>query len=118
LNTTLVEKGSSQIELQGGYGGGGFIGTLGLTFNKFSARNLLKEAYKPLPMGDGQKVLIDYKRVHFSRLTAFRFQNRGLDKKPVQFSSSISYSKQFLNDFRTQRVDKTKSFNILTVSVG
>jgi outer membrane protein insertion porin family len=23
-------------------------------------------------------------------------------KKPVQFSSSISYSKQFLNDFRTQ----------------
>jgi outer membrane protein insertion porin family len=27
----------SQIELQGGYGGGGFIGTLGLSFNNFSA---------------------------------------------------------------------------------
>lgn len=53
----LVEKGSSQIELQGGYGGGGFIGTLGLSFNNFSARNLgNKDAYKPLPMGDGQKV--------------------------------------------------------------
>ena len=28
----LVESGASQIELQGGYGGGGFIGTLGLSF--------------------------------------------------------------------------------------
>ncbi|RZK10958.1 MAG: outer membrane protein assembly factor BamA [Flavobacterium sp.] len=55
----LVEKGSSQIELQGGYGGGGFIGTLGLSFNNFSARNIFnKDAYKPLPMGDGQKVAL------------------------------------------------------------
>jgi outer membrane protein insertion porin family len=69
-------------------------------------------------MGDGQKVSLRLQASTFSRLTAFRFQNRGLKKKPVQFSSSISYSKQFLNDFRTQRVDKTKSFNILTVSVG
>lgn len=57
IEYNLVEKGSSQIELQGGYGGGGFIGTLGLSFNNFSARKLFdKEAYKPLPMGDGQKV--------------------------------------------------------------
>ena len=37
---SLVEKGSSQVELQGGYGGGGFIGTLGLSFNNFSAKNI------------------------------------------------------------------------------
>jgi hypothetical protein len=85
LNTTS-RKGSSQIELQGGYGGGGFIGTLGLSFNNFQRRNLLnKEAYKPLPMGDGQRYLYDYST--FSRLTAFRFQNRGLDKK----TSSIQF---------------------------
>ena len=36
----LVEKGASQVELQGGYGGGGFIGTLGLSFNNFSWRVL------------------------------------------------------------------------------
>jgi hypothetical protein len=29
IEYNLVEKGSSQIELQGGYGGGGFIGTWG-----------------------------------------------------------------------------------------
>ena len=36
LAYSLVESGSSQIELQGGYGGGGFIGTLGLSFSNFS----------------------------------------------------------------------------------
>ena len=42
----LQEAGASQIELQGGYGGGGFIGTLGLSFNNFSMRNLFnKSAY-------------------------------------------------------------------------
>ena len=36
IHWTLVEKGSSQVQLQAGYGGGSFIGTLGLTFNNFS----------------------------------------------------------------------------------
>jgi outer membrane protein insertion porin family len=70
IEYNLVEKGSSQIELQGGYGGGGFIGTLGLSFNNFSARNLFnKEAYKPLPMGDGQRVSLRATSKHlFSNL--------------------------------------------------
>jgi len=116
----LVEKGSSQIELQGGYGGGGFIGTLGLSFNNFSARNLFnKNAYRPLPMGDGQKVSLRLQGSTYFQTYSLSFSEPWFgQKKPVQFSSSISYSKQFLNNFQTQRVDKTKSFNILTVSVG
>ncbi len=116
----LVEKGSSQIELQGGYGGGGFIGTVGLSFNNFSARNIFnKEAYKPLPMGDGQKVSLRLQASTFFQTYSMSFSEPWFgQKKPVQFSSSISYSKQFLNDFITQRVDKEKSFNILTLSVG
>ena len=35
-----MPKGASQVELQGGYGGGGFIGTIGLTFNNFSLKNI------------------------------------------------------------------------------
>ena len=47
----LIEAGASQIELQGGYGGGGFIGTLGLSFNNFSTKNIKnKKAWRPLPM--------------------------------------------------------------------
>ncbi|MFT5253659.1 MAG: outer membrane protein insertion porin family, partial [Flavobacteriales bacterium] len=116
----LVEKGSSQIELQGGYGGGGFIGTLGLSFNNFSARNLFnKNAYKPLPMGDGQKVSLRLQGSTYFQTYSVSFSEPWFgQKKPVQFSSSLSYSKQFLNNFQTRRVDKTKSFNILTVSVG
>ncbi|MBF0694345.1 MAG: outer membrane protein assembly factor BamA [Flavobacterium sp.] len=120
IEYNLVEKGSSQIELQGGYGGGGFIGTLGLSFNNFSVRNLFnKEAYKPLPMGDGQKVALRLQGSSFFQTYSLSFSEPWFGgKKPVQFSSSISYSKQYLNNYRTMDVDRGKSFNILSVSVG
>lgn len=55
----VVEKPSDQVELSGGFGGGQLIGTLGLTFNNFSIRNIFNlKAYKPLPKGDGQKLSI------------------------------------------------------------
>ncbi|MFA9193682.1 POTRA domain-containing protein [Flavobacterium sp. FBOR7N2.3] len=120
IEYNLVEKGSSQIELQGGYGGGGFIGTLGLSFNNFSARNIMnKSAYKPLPMGDGQKVSLRLQGSTYFQTYSVSFSEPWFgQKKPVQFSSSISYSKQFLNNFITFDVDKSRSFNILTLSVG
>jgi outer membrane protein insertion porin family len=120
IEYNLVEKGSSQIELQGGYGGGGFIGTLGLSFNNFSARNMFKkEAYKPLPMGDGQKVSLRLQASTFFQTYSVSFSEPWFGgKKPVSFSSSLSYSKQFSNNFVTQRADKTRSFDILTLSVG
>ena len=116
----LVEKGSSQIELQGGYGGGGFIGTLGLSFNNFSMQNLFnKEAYKPLPMGDGQKVSLRLQGSSFFQTYSMSFSEPWFGgKKPVQFSTSLSYSKQFLNNFQSRNVDRSKSFNILSLSVG
>jgi outer membrane protein insertion porin family len=120
IEYNLVEKGSSQIELQGGYGGGGFIGTLGLSFNNFSLRNVFnKEAYRPLPMGDGQKVSLRLQGSTFFQTYSMSFSEPWLGgKKPVQFSTSLSYSKQFLNDFATGQVDRSKSFNILTASIG
>ncbi len=120
IEYNLVEKGSSQIELQGGYGGGGFIGTLGLSFNNFSARNMFnKEAYKPLPMGDGQKVSLRLQGSTYFQTYSLSFSEPWFGgKKPVQFSSSLSYSKQFSNNYVTRKVDKSKSFNILTISVG
>lgn len=65
IEYTVVEKSSDQIELSGGYGGAGLngrgtvIGTLGLTFNNFSTKNLFKKgAWAPLPSGDGQRLSI------------------------------------------------------------
>ena len=116
----LTEKGASQIELQGGYGGGGFIGTLGLSFNNFSTKNIFnKSAYKPLPMGDGQKVSLRLQGSTYFQTYSLSFSEPWFgQKKPVQFSTSLSYTKQFLNNYVTYKVDKTKSFNIMTISVG
>ncbi|HVW13997.1 MAG TPA: outer membrane protein assembly factor BamA [Mucilaginibacter sp.] len=87
----VVEKPSDQIELSGGFGGGMLVGTLGLTFNNFSLRNIfnLKE-YKPLPKGDGQKLSI---RGQSSGRTyqnySFTFTEPWLGgKKPIFFSFS------------------------------
>ncbi len=120
IEYNVVEKGSSQIELQGGYGGGGFIGTLGLSFNNFSARNMFKkEAYKPLPMGDGQKVSLRLQASSFFQTYSLSFSEPWLGgKKPIQFSSSLSHSKQFLYSGNSSNVDRTKSFNITSLSMG
>ncbi len=54
----VVEKSSDQLELSAGFGGGiGLTGTLGVSFNNFSIRNIWnKKAWDPLPVGDGQKL--------------------------------------------------------------
>jgi outer membrane protein insertion porin family len=53
----LVERSTSQVELQGGWGGNRIVGTLGLVFDNFSARKVFKkDGWKPLPQGDGQRL--------------------------------------------------------------
>ncbi|HVA98247.1 MAG TPA: POTRA domain-containing protein, partial [Bacteroidia bacterium] len=57
INYGVVEKPSDQISLSGGWGAGTIVGTVGLTFNNFSARNFFHgDAWRPLPSGDGQKL--------------------------------------------------------------
>jgi outer membrane protein insertion porin family len=65
IEYVVEEKSSDQIELSGGYGGAGpstpgrIIGTVGLSFNNFSTKNFFKkEAWSPLPGGDGQRLSI------------------------------------------------------------
>jgi outer membrane protein insertion porin family len=60
INYGVEEKSSDQLELSAGWGGFiGLTGTLGVTFNNFSSKNLFKRAaWDPLPMGDGQKLSV------------------------------------------------------------
>lgn len=55
---TVEERPSDQLELSAGWGGQRqVIGTLGVSFNNFSMRNVFnKEAWHPLPTGDGQRL--------------------------------------------------------------
>lgn len=57
----VEEKPSDQIELSGGWGAGQVVGTLGVSFNNFSARNLFRKGYwSPLPAGDGQRLSVRF----------------------------------------------------------
>ena len=59
LDYIVVERPADQIELSGGWGGGMVIGTLGLSFTNFSAKNIFNlDSYSPLPSGDGQRLSI------------------------------------------------------------
>jgi outer membrane protein insertion porin family len=87
----VVEKPSDQIQLSGGFGGGQLVGTLGLTFNNFSIRNIfhLKD-YKPLPKGDGQKLsLVGQSSGRTYQNFSFTFTEPWLGgKKPIYFAVS------------------------------
>tara|TARA_B110001469_G_scaffold126717_1_gene145123 strand:+ start:12319 stop:14940 length:2622 start_codon:yes stop_codon:yes gene_type:complete len=117
---TVVEKGASQIELQGGYGGGGFIGTLGLSFNNFAIKDIFnKKAYRPFPMGDGQSLALRLQASRFYQTYSLSFTEPWLGgKKPVQFSSSLSQTKQFLYNPATRNADRDRSFNITGITFG
>ncbi|HNQ26772.1 MAG TPA: POTRA domain-containing protein [Aquaticitalea sp.] len=120
MEYSLVESGSSQIELQGGYGGGGFIGTLGLSFNNFAIKDIFNgKAYKPVPMGDGQSLALRLQASRFFQTYSFSFVEPWLGgKRPVQFSTSLSHTKQFLYNPITRNPDKSKNFNITGITVG
>lgn len=93
----VEEKPSDQIELSGGFGGGRVIGTLGLTFNNFSLRNLFKgEAYRPLPKGDGQRLsLRGQTNGKYYQSYSFSFSEPWFGgKKPVSFGLSAFTSLQ------------------------
>lgn len=91
----VEEKPSDQVELSGGWGGGRVVGTLGLSFNNFSMRNIFKpSAWSPLPTGDGQKFSIR------AQTNGIYYQSYNLSftepwlggKKPNSLSVSAFYS--------------------------
>ena len=75
VNWQVEEKSSDQLELSAGWGGNiGLTGTLGISFNNFSIKRLFhKDAWDPLPMGDGQKL-------------SFRIQSNGRAFRSYNFS--------------------------------
>ncbi len=60
IEYSLEERANDQLELSGGWGGYyGFMGTIGIKFSNFSMQNFFeKEAWRPVPSGDGQTLSI------------------------------------------------------------
>ena len=115
IDWKLAPKSSSQIELQGGYGGGRFIGTLGLTFQNFSIGNLFKgEAWRPVPLGDGQALSIRAQAGSYFSNYSVSFTEPWIGgSRPTALSLSV-YNSNFENLYSS---DESK-LRILGASVG
>lgn len=120
LRYEVNEIGSSQIELQGGYGGGGFVGTLGLSFHNFSIKNIFNpKAYQPLPMGDGQTLSLRAQAASFYQTYSLTFEEPWLGgKKPIRLTTSFSHTIEHYYDYYTRHTDRSRKFNITGGSVG
>jgi outer membrane protein insertion porin family len=116
ISYALEEKANDQIELSGGWGAGMIIGTVGLRFSNFSIRNIFnKEAWSPLPTGDGQTLSIK------AQTNGSFYQNYSLSftepwlggKKPTALSVSTYYSKQtgFSSQYNNYAYQGATSFN-------
>lgn len=95
INYTVEETSSDQIELSGGWGYGRIIGTVGLSFNNFSLRNVFKgEAWRPIPSGDGQKLSLRFQTYGSGYMSySISFTEPWLGgKKPNAFSVSYYHS--------------------------
>ncbi len=120
IDYDLEEKSSDQLELSAGYQPpnilyrGGLIGTLGVTFNNFSLRNLFNgKAWKPLPQGDGQKLSIRAQtNGNFYQSYNFSFTEPWLGgDKPNSFTLAAYHT-------RNQSFFDAGSFSISQISVG
>jgi len=123
----VAEKSSDQLELSAGFGGGiGLTGTVGVSFNNFSVKNIFhKEAWDPLPVGDGQKLSL---RIQ-SNGRAYRSYNVSFTepwlggKKRNAFTVSL-YSTKFANAYNpyTGQYEKlaadTSNFRTVGFSIG
>ena len=100
IDWKVAPKSSSQIELQGGYGAGRFIGTLGLTFGNFSLSNLFKgEAWKPVPMGDGQSLSVRAQAGNGYSNYSLSFTEPWIGgKRPTALSTSVYFSQYGYTD--------------------
>ena len=103
IDYTVVEKNSSQIELQGGWGGGMFIGTVGLSFNNFSTRTLFnKKAWKPLPMGQGQTFSLRFQAAQGYTSYQMSFMEPWIGgRRPLSITTSFYYTKQEAYNYYT-----------------
>ena len=102
INYSVEEKSSDQLELSAGWGGGiGLTGTLGVTFNNFSIKNIWKKSsWDPLPTGDGQKLSLRYQsNGRFFRSFNFTFTEPWLGgKKRNSFSINV-FNTKFSNAY-------------------
>jgi outer membrane protein insertion porin family len=119
LEYIVEERPSDQVELSGGWGARMVVGTLGVSFNNFSARNFFKKnAWQPLPSGDGQRLSVRAQSngIYYQAYSASFVEPWLGGKKPNSLSVSAYYTIQ-TNGLK-QTDEKRQAMNIFGVSLG
>ncbi|HIS34886.1 MAG TPA: outer membrane protein assembly factor BamA [Candidatus Avirikenella pullistercoris] len=119
LRFNLEEQPSDQFEVSGGWGGGMFVASLGITFNNVSVRKAFqKGAWRPYPSGDNQQVKINVQsNGSYYQAVSLSFLEPWLGgKKPTSFSVSMYYSSESDAIYFWER--SSSRFRTIGVSVG
>ena len=120
LEYTVEEKPSDRLELSGGFGAGRLVLSLGVSFTNFSMRKLFdKEAWSPLPAGDGQTLNVRaVTNGSYYQQYSLSFVEPWLGgRKPNSLSFSTYYSKQ-TNGISDPENPLRQLLNIYAVTVG
>ncbi|MFR9620081.1 MAG: outer membrane protein assembly factor BamA [Rikenellaceae bacterium] len=115
----LEEQASDQFNISGGWGSSSFVGTIGVTLNNLSVRNMLtKGAWRPYPMGQNQKLSIQAQsNGSYYQAYSVSFSDPWMGgRKPNSFSTSVYYSLQ--NSSYSEYYVTDEFFKTLGVSVG
>jgi outer membrane protein insertion porin family len=115
----LSERANDQIEISGGWGAGMVIGTLGVRFGNFSARNFFNSrAWRPLPSGDGQNLSIRAQSngKYYQAYSASFVEPWLGGKKPNSFSVSLYHTVQ--TNGRKTEDPLNQSMKISGASIG
>jgi outer membrane protein insertion porin family len=107
IHYTVEEKPADQIELQGGWGNGMFVGSFGVSFSNFSTKGIFdKSTWDPLPTGDGQKLrLRAQSNGSYYQNYSISFEEPWLGgKKPNSFSIALWKSIQSFTEGSSMQI--------------
>ena len=119
IEYSVEEAAADQISFSGGYGSGYLILQAGLSFSNFSMRNLFKkDAWRPIPAGDGQKLSLSvsaYVPAILSYQIAFTEPWLG-GRKPN--SLSLSFYQSFMSNWQDKTSENYGWFRRTGVTAG
>ncbi|WP_300104549.1 outer membrane protein assembly factor BamA [uncultured Alistipes sp.] len=115
----LEETASDQFNIAGGWGSGTFVGSVGITLNNLSVKNLFKKgAWRPYPMGQNQRLSISAQtNGTYYKAFALSFTDPWLGgRKPNSFTLQAHFSEQ--NDAYYVWQKSTQYFRTYGVAAG
>ena len=121
IEYSLEERANDQLELSGGWGGYyGFVGSVGVRFTNLALGRVLdKEAWRPVPTGDGQTFSIRAQsNVRYHSLSLSFVEPWFGGKKPNSFSVSTNYTLMKRGSYEGNRFKKSGTFRTIGASVG